>query len=72
MRTPHADRAEVELVTVEEALALLHMSRWQLYKLLNSGALPSISFGKTRRIRLAALRDYLERLEREQVAEAAG
>lgn len=64
MKTPHLDRADVELVTVEEAMDLLRMSRYQVYKLVNSGDVPSISFGKSRRIRLSALRAYLEHLER--------
>lgn len=63
MDTPRGPREDVELVTVEDALGLLRVSRFTLYRLMNSGELPSISFGKSRRIRLSALRKYLDRLE---------
>ena len=62
---------DLELLTVGEVLRILQVSRWQFYRLANSGQLPTISLGKSRRVRRAALRDFLSRLEREQ-AELAG
>ncbi|MFE5619076.1 helix-turn-helix domain-containing protein [Streptomyces sp. NPDC056524] len=51
-------------VTVPEAMAALKYSRSKLYDLLRSGALPSYTEGRCRRIPLDALRTYMNnRLE---------
>ena len=47
------------LVTVEDAAALLNVSRNQVYRLLNTGMLPSLKIGRWRRISLRALDLYV-------------
>jgi excisionase family DNA binding protein len=72
-RPQSAERTEdVELMTVPEVMQALRISRFQLYRLIGSGRLPSISFGRSRRVRRSALKSYLERLEQETTASAWG
>ncbi|GGQ12509.1 helix-turn-helix domain-containing protein [Streptomyces roseolilacinus] len=51
-------------VTVPEAMAALKYSRSKIYDLIRSGALPSYTEGRARRIPLDSLRTYMHnRLE---------
>ncbi|MFI2225429.1 MULTISPECIES: helix-turn-helix domain-containing protein [Streptomyces] len=51
-------------VTVPEAMAALKYSRSKIYDLIRSGALPSYTEGRARRIPLDSLRTYMRnRLE---------
>ncbi|MEU4061824.1 helix-turn-helix domain-containing protein [Streptomyces wedmorensis] len=51
-------------VTVPEVMAALKFSRSKVYDLLRSGALPSYTEGRARRIPLDSLRTYIHnRLE---------
>ncbi|MER7619932.1 helix-turn-helix domain-containing protein [Streptomyces sp. NPDC126503] len=51
-------------VTVPEVMAALKYSRSKVYDLIRSGALPSYTEGRARRIPLDALRTYMnDRLE---------
>lgn len=56
---------EVRL-TPNQAAKLLGMSRTHLYKLLDAGAIKSISVGRDRRITLVALRDYQAAADRDK------
>jgi excisionase family DNA binding protein len=47
------------LVTVDEAAALLQVSRNQVYRLIHSGMLPSLTIGRWRRISVKALDIYV-------------
>ena len=55
------------LLTPEEAAAL-GICRSKLYELLQAGAIESIHIGASRRIPVAAMVEYVERLRREAVA----
>ncbi|WP_240110404.1 helix-turn-helix domain-containing protein [Streptomyces sp. MUM 203J] len=46
-------------VTVPEVMAALKLSRSKVYDLLRSGALPSYTEGRARRIPLDSLRTYM-------------
>lgn len=50
-------------VTVEEAATLLHLSERQVYRMLASGELPVVSFGRARRISRRRLDEYIQALE---------
>jgi excisionase family DNA binding protein len=51
-------------VTVPEAMTALKLSRSKIYDLIRSGALPSYTEGRARRIPLDSLRTYMHnRLE---------
>lgn len=52
------------LYTVEEAESLTSICRSKLYVFMESGALPSIKIGRSRRIPRADLEDFIERLRR--------
>ncbi|MCC7103665.1 MAG: helix-turn-helix domain-containing protein [Chloroflexi bacterium] len=54
------------LLRPEEAAALLSLGRSTIYELIASGALESVTVGRSRRVPLAAL----ERFVRERMAEA--
>jgi excisionase family DNA binding protein len=56
------------LLTPEEAAAALGICRSKLYELLQAGAIESIHIGASRRIPVAAMVEYVERLRREAVA----
>ncbi len=49
--------------TVEEAAALLSLSRAHVYRLLDLQELSSISIGRSRRITAGQLQDFITRLE---------
>ena len=52
------------LVTVERAAELLGVGRTFVYRLINSGDLPSVKMGRSRRIVRAALDEYVKGLSR--------
>jgi excisionase family DNA binding protein len=54
-------RLEPLLVRVEEAARLLSLSRSTIYEMLDSGELPSVRRGSSRRIPTAALREWVAR-----------
>jgi excisionase family DNA binding protein len=62
------DRAQVsepQLYQVSDAMRLLRLSRTVIYELIRSGRLRSVKQGRSRRIPVAAIRDYIALLEEE-------
>ena len=53
-----------------EAAEAIGVSRATFYKLLTSGEVPSVKIGRSRRVRRAALDDYLTQLEQSTRDEA--
>lgn len=51
------------LLTPIESARLLRIGRSSLYELLRTGAVPSVKLGRSRRIRVDALLDYVDSLE---------
>jgi excisionase family DNA binding protein len=47
------------LLTLTEASEVLAISRSKLYELLNSGLLPSVHIGRSRRIRMKDVEDFV-------------
>lgn len=47
------------LLTIKEASEILAISRSKLYGLLNSGGLPSVHIGRSRRLRLTDLEKFV-------------
>lgn len=60
------------LLTVEEAARSLSLSRMSVYRLLQRQELPSVKIGGSRRISVAALQAYIEKLEAESHANPPG
>jgi excisionase family DNA binding protein len=58
-----AGTRELELLTVEEAAEVLHVSRDKAYCLIRTGQLRSIKIGKLRRISRAWIAEFVERAE---------
>jgi excisionase family DNA binding protein len=56
-------RAEPLTVDIPEACRLTGLGRSKLYDLIGSGEIRSVTVGRRRLIPMAALRDWLERLE---------
>ena len=54
---------KVMLLTPDEAALRLSMSRSAFYQLLLSGRIASVKIGRSRRIPVAALDAFIERLE---------
>ena len=48
------------LLTISEATHVLAISRSQLYELLNSGHLQSVHIGRSRRIRMTDLEEFVK------------
>ena len=48
------------LLTITEACQVLAISRSKLYGLLNAGHLPSVHIGRSRRIRMTDLEDFVK------------
>ncbi|MBL8775084.1 MAG: helix-turn-helix domain-containing protein [Acidimicrobiales bacterium] len=57
-----AANSDHRLLTVEQAATYLAVSRARTYELLASGALESVKIGRSRRVPLVALHEYVERL----------
>jgi excisionase family DNA binding protein len=55
--------SEKRLYTVAEVAIILNLSRSTLYELIWCGALEAVKIGRARRISVAAIDDFLERLE---------
>ena len=53
------------LLTVAQAAALLSISRTTLYELLAGGAIESIYIGRSRRVPVGALHDFVESQRRD-------
>ena len=49
----------IQLLTVVEAAEHLCVSRSKVYELLAAGELPSVRIGRTRRIAMSALADFI-------------
>ena len=47
------------LLTVPEAGRVLAISRSKMYDLLNSGGLPSVHIGRSRRVRVSDIEDFV-------------
>lgn len=51
------------MLTVEEACQYLRISKWTLYRLIQSGTLRTIKIGSRRLIPMQALQDFVGQLE---------
>lgn len=67
MSTPDssAQRLDVQLYKVRDAMKVLSVSRSVIFELLRSGRLRSVKQGRTRLIPASAVRDYIALLEKE-------
>lgn len=54
------------LFTVEEAGAMLSISRAHCYRLITSGQLNSVKIGRSRRVSVQALCDFADRLDQSE------
>lgn len=52
-------------LSVEETCDITGISRWLVYELIKSGKLKSLKIGSRRLIRMTAILEYLEGLEKE-------
>ena len=59
--SPGSDMPQL-LLTVEEAARRLRICRSNMYKLITSGEVKSVRIGRLRRVRPAALEEYVQRL----------
>jgi excisionase family DNA binding protein len=59
---PENDCADVVLLTVDDVGERLRQSRRTVYKLISTGALPSITLGASRRVPSSALTAYIASL----------
>ncbi|QSB15168.1 helix-turn-helix domain-containing protein [Natronosporangium hydrolyticum] len=55
------------LLRPEQAAQILSMSRWKVFELIRLGELRSVKSGGSRRIPVAAVREYVSRLESVEV-----
>jgi excisionase family DNA binding protein len=58
------------LITVDEAARRLCIARSHLYLHLRSGTLPSVRIGRARRVAVADLEDFVDRLRGETLSRA--
>jgi excisionase family DNA binding protein len=56
---------ERRLLKVPEVMTVLGLSRWQVYNLIRSGELESVKVGRSRRVPVAALDDFVCQLREE-------
>lgn len=52
--------ATIQLLTIVDAARHLGISRSKLYELLAAGELPTVRIGRTRRITIAALEEFID------------
>ena len=62
--TPLSDRGAL---APEEVATYLSLSRAKVYELLRSGDLPSFHIGKSRRVRVGALLDWIRDREQDEL-----
>jgi len=60
---PSRARPEKILVSPDEAAELLSIGRTYLYELIHAGEIKSVQVGRLRRVPVAALHEYVEKLE---------
>lgn len=65
LHTENGRRIAPLLLKPEEAAEALGIARTRVYQLLRAGELGSVKIGKVRRIPVAALQAYVERLQSE-------
>lgn len=58
---------EPVLLKINDAAALASVGRSTIYELINAGELPTVRIGRAVRIPTRAIREWVERMEREQV-----
>ncbi|GIH97992.1 helix-turn-helix domain-containing protein [Planobispora takensis] len=56
---------EQRLLKVPEVMAVLGLSRWQIYNLIRSGELESVKVGRSRRVPLVAVDAFVSQLREE-------
>ena len=56
------------MLTVEEACQYLRISKWTLYRLIQTGTLKTIKIGSRRLVRQASLQAFIDQLETGQRA----
>ena len=59
---PHVVAGRRLLVSPEEAASMLSVARSTVYVLMASGELPSVKIGKSRRLRVEDIEEYVDRL----------
>lgn len=58
------DTLDSPLLTVRDLMRVLNLSKMSVYRLLNTGELPSLLVGGLRRVRPEALQEYLAHKEK--------
>lgn len=72
MAIPYTEPAQQRLLLrVEEAAERLGIARTSMFHLLATKQIESVRVGRMRRVPMACLEEYVERLRREQAALAA-
>jgi excisionase family DNA binding protein len=61
------DMSNVTLLTMKQVEALLKISTWGLYQLVNSNAIPTVRIGSRRFVRLSTLQEYINTAERRTI-----
>lgn len=59
------------LLTIEQAAERLHIGRTFAYSLIQKGELESLKLGRSRRVPVSALDEYIDRLRADAEAPAA-
>ncbi|GHU07433.1 hypothetical protein FACS189431_1990 [Alphaproteobacteria bacterium] len=57
------EMADVTLLTIKQAEALLKISNWGLYQLIRDNVIPTVKIGGRRLLRLSTLQNYINKLE---------
>lgn len=57
------------LLTVDQVIKRLRLSRATIYRLIATEDLPTVRFGRARRVMLASLKHWVEKREQEQKEE---
>ena len=65
IRAENGPRVAPLLLKPEEAAEALGIARTRVYQLMRAGDIQSVKIGKVRRIPVAALQAYVDRLQRE-------
>ena len=61
--TSRKEPMDLQLMTVDEVAAKLAVGKTTVYMLMSSGRLPSVKIGRSRRIRIADLWQFVDNLE---------
>jgi excisionase family DNA binding protein len=59
-RNIHMTKEDETILTIEQASKIMNVSKAHIYRLIRSGILPRIAYGRTYRLKMIDIQKYME------------